>query len=81
MDIIKQTPIGDITIKLPFDIGDKFKIQFQNSIYIINKIIVIDANNIFIVNNYSGLWINIFEIESSTKTNGIYILKLKERKE
>lgn len=77
MKIEKETKIGKISIDIPFNIGDKFYIDGQRYCHRINKIIVIDENNIFLVNNYSGNWINIFDIESYKKIKDSYVLTLK----
>ena len=82
MIINKETSFGIIKVEIPFDIGDRFKIVYPyNSgsyIYRVNKIIVM-PEQIFLVDNYSGIWLDILTIESiKDLKDGIKYLALKE---
>ena len=87
MIINKETNFGTIKIEIPFDIGDRFKVVYPyNSgsyIFSVNKIIVM-PEQIFLVDNYSGIWLDIFTIKNvKVFKDGVKYLELKpeEKKE
>lgn len=76
--IYKNTPFGTIKVSLPFKTGMTLCIRENTKKFTINKITMIE-NNIYLVNNYTGLWINIDDIEKVDKLKDQTYITLKNK--
>jgi hypothetical protein len=73
MIIEKQTKIGTVKIDIPINFKDR--ICQGNTHYNINRIIVVE-NQVFAVNTYSGLWIEIEKLELIKQEKDIKYFKI-----